>query len=415
MLAHVDGRPLTLQDALDTFQTSHGGHEMLVRGERAVRDLIGRLVEEQVFLSEALALGLDEEPSVQLSVDEFRLKQAELVFWRDEVEEGVAVSEDEVEAAYARTEAAASIVLIESPDRAQAEALRARVAAGEDMRQLAAEHSTHESRDFGGELPLVQMGALEPALDAAVFALAEPGALTPVVDTEAGAAFAQLVERVENVERAPREQALPTIRSILLGRAQEERRAELVDGFCAAAEMAVFPERVTRDAILGDAAPETVLARSAGEDFTLDGLRQLVDMDAVRAADAETVESAMRDLVQDWAERRAIRSGIERSGLLDDPEVQRRATGEGASAEEVHPDGPEEAEPGANASTSRPASRPARTYSMPSAIVYPSSRSSEAPASCMWYPEMEIELNRGIWVDVYPNMSEMIRIDGDGG
>ena len=55
---------------------------------------------------------------------------------------------------------------------------------------------------------------------------------------------------------------------------------------------------------------------------------------------------------------------------------------------------------GANASTSRPVSRPARTYSMPSAIVYASSRSSEAPASCMWYPEIEIELNLGISVDV---------------
>ncbi len=39
---------------------------------------------------------------------------------------------------------------------------------------------------------------------------------------------------------------------------------------------------------------------------------------------------------------------------------------------------------GANASTSRPASRPARMYSTPSARVYASSRSAVAPASWMW-------------------------------
>jgi hypothetical protein len=47
---------------------------------------------------------------------------------------------------------------------------------------------------------------------------------------------------------------------------------------------------------------------------------------------------------------------------------------------------------GANASTSSPAARPARRYSTPSARVYASSRSAVAPASWMWYPEMEMEL-----------------------
>ena len=70
---------------------------------------------------------------------------------------------------------------------------------------------------------------------------------------------------------------------------------------------------------------------------------------------------------------------------------------------------------GAKASTSRPTALPARMYSTPSARVYASSRSCVAPASCMWYPEMEIELKRGIRVLVKAKMSLMIRIDGSGG
>ncbi len=70
---------------------------------------------------------------------------------------------------------------------------------------------------------------------------------------------------------------------------------------------------------------------------------------------------------------------------------------------------------GANASTDMPDAIPVRTYSTPSASVYPSSRSAVAPASCMWYPLMEIELNFGIRAAVNAKMSAMIFIEGVGG
>ena len=53
---------------------------------------------------------------------------------------------------------------------------------------------------------------------------------------------------------------------------------------------------------------------------------------------------------------------------------------------------------GANASMSMPALTPVRRYSSPSASVYASSRSAVAPASCMWYPEIEMQLNLGMFL-----------------
>src|SRR5690554_1523795 len=70
---------------------------------------------------------------------------------------------------------------------------------------------------------------------------------------------------------------------------------------------------------------------------------------------------------------------------------------------------------GAKSSISIPALIPVRIYSKPSAKVYANSISAVAPASCMWYPEMEILLNLGMCFDVYLNMSLMIFIDGVGG
>ena len=70
---------------------------------------------------------------------------------------------------------------------------------------------------------------------------------------------------------------------------------------------------------------------------------------------------------------------------------------------------------GAKASISRPDLMPVRRYSRPSAKVYASSMSAVAPASCMWYPEILILLNLGIFFDEYSKISPMIRILISGG
>ena len=54
-------------------------------------------------------------------------------------------------------------------------------------------------------------------------------------------------------------------------------------------------------------------------------------------------------------------------------------------------------------------------YSLPSAMVKASSCTAVAPASCMWYPEIEMLLNFGMLAEVYAIMSEIIRIEGSGG
>ena len=56
---------------------------------------------------------------------------------------------------------------------------------------------------------------------------------------------------------------------------------------------------------------------------------------------------------------------------------------------------------GAKLSISIPAASPVLMYSSPSASVYASSISQVAPASCIWYPDMDILLNLGISLEVY--------------
>ena len=70
---------------------------------------------------------------------------------------------------------------------------------------------------------------------------------------------------------------------------------------------------------------------------------------------------------------------------------------------------------GAKSSTSRPAASAARTYSLALARVNAISCAGVAPASAMWYPEIEIVFQRGISVWQYSKMFEMSRSDSAGG
>jgi parvulin-like peptidyl-prolyl isomerase len=306
VLAYVDEHALTLDDALNAFQSSHTGHGMLVRGESALRELIGRLVERQLFLAEAASLGLGEDALVRAVLDAYHKNLVVQEYWKRAVNEQIHVSEQTVEAFYAKTDVALKLLLIETKERAECEALLREVAAGADMSALAASASIHASRSLGGSLPYVRRGEIEDALEDPVFGLEQPGALTPVLATSAGFAFARLVERSLNPTRLPREVALPQIRKILRDREEDRLRAaaeqELESQGSIVLDEATFAPAVLFDS--GD--PQAVVATAVGQSLSLSELRDALNLDALRERDAETVLGAARAVARDWAQRETI-------------------------------------------------------------------------------------------------------------
>src|SRR5437764_12015111 len=70
---------------------------------------------------------------------------------------------------------------------------------------------------------------------------------------------------------------------------------------------------------------------------------------------------------------------------------------------------------GAKSSTARPAPSAARTYSFALASVNAISCAGVAPASAMWYPEIEIGCQRGISWRQEAKVAATSRSDGSGG
>ncbi|MHC5209183.1 MAG: peptidylprolyl isomerase [Planctomycetota bacterium] len=325
VIARFNDQPLTLQTALETFLDSHVGHGVLVQGESAVRELAGRIIERQVFLSEARALELDQDESVIAATEEYAMRTAELLYWEREVDEQVSIDDEEVEQFYEKTDQALSISLIETRDREQAEELRAQVRDGAEFAALAREHSIHTSSELGGMLSFVKRGEIDPAMEAPVFALGETGDLTPVTQTAEGWAFARLDERTINEMRPDRAVAIPQIRSILEERAAKARREELTAAALEAADVFLDDELLDPETLHGDDRGDATLARSAGDTLTLKEFREYLDLEALASADAETAAEATHGLVNEWIQERAVRAAVRRSGLLDDPEVVAKA------------------------------------------------------------------------------------------
>jgi peptidyl-prolyl cis-trans isomerase D len=100
--------------------------------------------------------------------------------------------------------------------KARADAVLAEAQGGADFAELARTWSEDASAVNGGKLGAMTKGQLDPALAEAVFS-AEPGGLTPVVQTARGYAIAKVASRKEAVE-TPYDEAKTTIAREMVAR-----------------------------------------------------------------------------------------------------------------------------------------------------------------------------------------------------
>lgn len=323
-IAVVNGRELTFDVAYETFLASHTGHGVLVRGAEAVRDLAARLVERELFLMEAETLGVSEERDVKDVIESYHFQVAADEYWKREVQDKATVTDAEVEAFYEKTDVALGLTLIVTEKREEAEALRARVQAGEDMRVLARGSSIHESRNFDGALALVRRGELFRTLEGPAFALSEPGSLTEVVETDKGFAFARLDQRSINADRPPKELAIPQIRGILIERLQKKLAAEVDARVLARPDISVDEALLGRENVLDGKDDQVIVARAGEHTLSLAELREGLDLEKLRAAESGAGADAGIKLARQWARGRALLLAAKESGVFDAPEVSRR-------------------------------------------------------------------------------------------
>ncbi|MGA1791055.1 MAG: peptidyl-prolyl cis-trans isomerase [bacterium] len=95
-LAMVNNEPVTFGELKQELQGFH--LRTKEKGEKASIDLnhfLNKLIRKQLFIQEALRVGLDKDPEIDLAVDSELKKQAILLLHREEIDNKVSVSDDE--------------------------------------------------------------------------------------------------------------------------------------------------------------------------------------------------------------------------------------------------------------------------------------------------------------------------------
>lgn len=222
-LARVNEETITGKELRQEFARHHYALEKALVDGEDVRKYVDRLVDRRLFVQEGYRIGVQDAPDVRESLARIRGQKMIELFVQEEIESRMAVSDEEVKAAYDRVSVRLEVRQVVLGTREEAEAAAAAIAAGRDMEAVARERSIAETAKRGG-MTVVAWG-LDPAYEAALFALPE-GGTSQVFRSEAGWEVAR-VEKRKTVEPPPLEKVSGQIRQVLRKRKRLAREEEV--------------------------------------------------------------------------------------------------------------------------------------------------------------------------------------------
>lgn len=177
--------------------------------------VLDEMVNELLIVSEAKSEKYNKRDDYKKAMDETSTRILLDLFLAEKIEDSVSVSDEEMRAYYDNNAAIfqgsrrASHILVETQE--EAEAVLARIQAGEDFASLARELSQDPgSSKNGGDLGYFTRGRMVPEFEEAVFSLTRPKEVSNIVQTQFGYHIIQLEEPYMPYEVA-REQIRPAL------------------------------------------------------------------------------------------------------------------------------------------------------------------------------------------------------------
>ncbi|HWC65606.1 MAG TPA: peptidylprolyl isomerase, partial [Thermoanaerobaculia bacterium] len=227
-LAKVNDETVTASDVLAEFVKLHGGHAKFLGGEVEARAFLDKVVDRKLLIQEAYRLGLDQQDDIKKAVDDLEETKALEYLIKTEIDDKAAPTEEEIRTAWERnTSVLYEMREITLPTREEADVVYVQLLGGADFDATARACSTSPSRIYGGKLPLIGWGALDPPVEEVALALA-PGDTAPPVKSASGWEIIRM-EDLHPAERPEFDKAKMKIEGILKKRKLEARRRELSD------------------------------------------------------------------------------------------------------------------------------------------------------------------------------------------
>lgn len=193
VLALVDGEQITEKDLEYSLSISHRRENLASAGRLQISQYVQRLINDTLIVQEARRMGLDGRPEIRKAVDDFILRESVVRLHNEEILGKVSVTDDEVADYYRRNYERFTLGVIRGETEDAAKELLKQIREGGDFAGLARLHSTHPSRNDGGEMVLTSR-QLVPELREQVLAM-KPGEVGDVLSLADGFYVIKFIER----------------------------------------------------------------------------------------------------------------------------------------------------------------------------------------------------------------------------
>lgn len=205
-LATVDGREIARKDVEVLLSSLNPQTAAQFQSEEGTKNLVGELVNQELFYLDALENGLDREPAYLEEVERAKsgiLKQHAL----NRLLNQAAVTEDEILAFYTANQARfgasagikASHILVDSEEKAQS--IAGEIKEGLAFADAAKKYSSCPSNQAGGDLGFFSHGSMVPEFEAVAFAL-EIGEMSAPVKTQFGWHLIKVTDKREAASKS---------------------------------------------------------------------------------------------------------------------------------------------------------------------------------------------------------------------
>ncbi|MBI5407785.1 MAG: peptidyl-prolyl cis-trans isomerase [Nitrospirae bacterium] len=195
VLALVDGEPITDKDLEYSLNIAHRREDLTSTGAIDIPEYLQKLIDDRMLVLEARRMDMENYPEVKTKIGAYVLRESVVRLYKDEIEQKVSVTEDEISDNYKKDYEQTTIGIIETGSDDDAGKLLERLKKGEDFGRLAGEYSTHSSKKDGGVMNSTRK-ALGGFLEEIVSGL-KPGELSDVKKNNEKYYIIKLIDRQE--------------------------------------------------------------------------------------------------------------------------------------------------------------------------------------------------------------------------
>ncbi len=320
-LARVNGDEITGVELNQEFRRHHMALDKVLGKPADIEAFLQKAIDRRLLIQEAYRMDLATEQTVRDRMAEFRATTLRNALVKDEILTPSKATDDEIRAAWSLLDKKFEVRQLVVERREDAEALRARIAAGEDFDAIARQRSIAPSSKWGGAAVL-SCGD-DPARDAALLALKE-GETSPVFRSTDGWEFVRLEKRiaVPHPRFSTVDDRLRTQIEARKRRAREETfYAELWKRWDARAlDCDLSAAGLRKAAADGSTTP---CATWRGGTLEFGGIARRIDLDGLAGLQGAAARDAANEIVQRLLDERLLEAEAEARGYGARPDVVR--------------------------------------------------------------------------------------------